>query len=132
MGAFLSLDDVSQVLLIRFEGVITDDVLLDHYKTVRNWIAAHGYYSQISDFSGITSLQVTARAINHLAASAPLVPDNYLRIVVAPQDNVFGMARMFEMLGSPTRSNVHIFRTIAEAYCLAGIEAPDFHPILDF
>lgn len=132
MGVFLSLDKSNQVLFIRFEGAVTDDVFLDRYRIVREWIAAHGFVSNISDFTDVTSFQVTAQAIGQLAAHSPLVPDSFQRIVVAPQDQVFGMTRMFEMLGSPTRDRVHIVRTVAEAFNLLGVEATDFRPVVDW
>jgi hypothetical protein len=132
MGVFLSLDESNQVLFIRFEGVVTDDVFLDRYQIVREWIAAHGFISNISDFTEVISFQVTAQAIGQLAAHSPLVPDGFQRIVVAPQDQVFGMTRMFEMLGSPTRDKVHIVRTVTEAFILLGIEAPNLCPLLEW
>jgi hypothetical protein len=132
MGAFLSVDKAHMVLYIRFEGIVTDDVFLSRYQQVREWHAFHGQLSHISDFSEVTSFEVTARGIAQLAASYPLVPDNLLRIVVAPQDVAFGMSRMFEMLGSSTRNKVYVVRTVAEAYQVVGVESLDFHPIVDW
>jgi hypothetical protein len=130
MGVFLSFDEADRILLVRFEGTVSDDVLLDRFRLVRQWVAAHGYCSSISDFTSVTSFEVTALAVNQLAADAPLVPDEFLRIVVAPQDEVYGMARMFEVLGSSTRNKVHIVRTLEEAYLIAGIGEPGFYPLM--
>jgi hypothetical protein len=122
MRAFLSFDELNRILHIGFNGIVTDDVLFRCYEQVREWIAFHGHCSSISDFTDVTSFEVTALAVSQLAAGKPLVPDDFLRIVVAPQDEVYGMARMFEVLGSPTRDKLHIVRTLEEAYRLAGIE----------
>jgi hypothetical protein len=132
MGVFLSVDKAHTILYIRFEGIVTDEVFLSRYQQVREWHAVHGRLSHISDFSEVTSFAVTTHGIGQLAESAPLVPDNLLRIVVAPQDVAFGMSRMFEMLGSSTRNAVHVVRTVAEAYKLAGVGALDFYPIVDW
>ncbi len=131
MVAFLSFDELHRVILIKFAGTLTDEVLLSHFKLVREWLTVHGHHSNITDFSDVTSFEVTAQAVSQLAAGAPLVPDDYLRVVIAPQDEVFGMVRMFEMLGSGTRDRVHIVRTVAEAYELTGIESPGFRPVLN-
>jgi hypothetical protein len=131
MGVFLHFDELNRVLFIRFKGTVTDDVLLDRYRQVREWLAIHGHFSNISDFTDVTSFEVTAQGVTQLAATSPLVPDEFLRIMVAPQDEVFGMTRMFEVLGSPTRNNVRIVRTVAEAYRLVGIEAPEFSPVME-
>jgi hypothetical protein len=132
MGTFLSFDDLNQVLFIRFEGIVNDEVLLSRYQQVREWLAAYGYCSNISDFSAVASFDVTTDGVSQLASNAPLVPDNYLRVVVAPQDEVFGMTRMFEILGSSTRNKVHIVRDVSTAYRLVGIEEPQFRPILEW
>jgi hypothetical protein len=132
MGVFLSLDDFNRVLFIRFEGVLTDQVLLDRYQQVRAWMENHGSISSITDFSEVTSFDVTAQGVNLLAANSPMVPDGYLRVVVAPQDEAYGMSRMFEMVGSLTRNRVDIVRTMEEAYVLAGIKKPDCCPILNW
>ena len=125
MTAFLSFDELNRILRIGFDGIVTDDILLKRYEQAREWVAFHGHCSSISDFTDVTSFEVTALAISHLAAGKPLVPDNFLCIVVAPQDEVYGMARMFEVLGSPTRNKVHVVRTLEDAYRLAGVRKPE-------
>jgi hypothetical protein len=127
--AFLDFDELHQVLLIRFAGRVTDEVLLSHFQRVRGWLTAHEPCSNITDFSDVTSFEVTAQAVSQLAAGAPLVSNDFLRVVIAPQDEVFGMVRMFEMLGSSTRDQVHIVRTISEAYEITGIDSPGFRPV---
>jgi hypothetical protein len=132
MGVFLSLDEESRVLYIRFEGIATDDVLLYRYQQVREWVAVHGYFSSISDFSEVTSFEVTSTGVKQLEAHSPLVSDEFLRVVVAPQDIAFGMARMFGILGSNTRRSVEVVHTLAEAYRLFGVELLDLSPIVDW
>jgi hypothetical protein len=132
MGTFLSFDDLDQVLFIRFEGIVTDEVLLTRYRQVREWMATGGPCSSISDFSAVASFGVSTDGVSQLAAKAPLVPDNHLRVVVAPQDEVFGMTRMFEILGSSTRDRVHIVRDVPAAYRLMGIKEPHFRQVLEW
>jgi hypothetical protein len=129
MGASLSLDKSQAIARIRFEGDLTDELLFQGYARVRQWFARDRYYSNLTDFSAVSSFQVSTNAVARLAADAPLVPDGFLRIVVAPQDQAFGMARMFESLGSATRDTVHVVRTCAEAYRLFGVASLNFDPI---
>jgi hypothetical protein len=132
MGTFLSLDDLQGVLLIRFEGAVNDEVLLERFGKVREWMAGHGHYSSITDFSAVDSFEVTAQAVNRLAAESPLVPDCYRRVVVAPQDDVYGMTRMFEMLGSGTRDRVDVVRSMAEACREVGVEGLTLRSVMDW
>lgn len=132
MGVFLSVDEAHRVLYVRFEGIVTDEVLLCRYEQVREWVAVHGHCSSISDFSDVTSFEVTSAGVRQLAAHAPLVPDEFLRVVVAPQDVAFGMTRMFGIVGSETRNRVDVVRTVAEAHRVVGVESLHFHPIMDW
>ncbi len=131
MEAFLSFDESHQVILIKFGGRLTDEILLSHFQRVKGWLTTHGPCSNITDFSDVTSFEISAKAVSQLAASSPLVPDEFLRVVIAPQDEIYGMVRMFEMLGSATRDRLHIVRTISEAYEVTGIESPGFRPVLN-
>jgi hypothetical protein len=132
MGTFLSLDESQGVLLIRFEGAVNDQVLLERFGRVREWLAGHGYYSSITDFSAVDSFEVTAQGVNRLAADAPLVPDRYRRVVVAPQDEIYGMTRMFEMLGSGTRDRVDVVRTMAEACRQVGVDGLTLRALIEW
>ena len=42
MGAFLRFNKLHRALLITFEGVVTDAILLERYQKVRDWIALTG------------------------------------------------------------------------------------------
>ena len=77
----------------------------------------------------MSSFEVTGRAIRMLASNPPLVPENYVRIVVAPQDEVYGLSRMFEMMGSEMGNRVDIVRNTEEAYRLAKVEETEFHTV---
>ncbi|HEX8924914.1 MAG TPA: hypothetical protein VF786_03940 [Terriglobales bacterium] len=129
MEATLAVDRAHKVIFIHFQETLTNEVFLRAYGKARNWIAAHGYASQITDFTDVTSFQVTSNAIRELAESAPLAPDEYLRVVVAPQQVAFGITRMFEIMGSGTRDRVHIVETVEQAYGLLGTDQSQFQPI---
>ena len=76
------------------------------------------------DLSGITQLDVSTSAITRLARShAPELPT---RVFVAPKDVVYGTTRMFQVLSENTRKNVHVVRSLAEAYKLLGLGSPKF------
>jgi len=129
MSLFLSVDETHRVVLVQMDGTVNDEVSCKHYQKMQEWMTIHGYFSVIVDFTRVVSLNVTARGVEKLAASTPLVTDSFLRVIVAPQDEAFGLARMFEMLGSQTRNKVHVVRTMAEAFRLFGVESLDLQPV---
>jgi hypothetical protein len=129
MSALLSSDETHGILHISFQGPIGDEDAIKLYTRIAAWFATHGYRSNITDFTGVTSFTVSARTVTALAAKVPLVPNGFQRIMVAPQDTVFGSARMYEMLGSGTRDNVQVVRTLGEACKLLQVESLDLKPI---
>ena len=129
MGFLLSFDAVKRILYIEISGEITDDVFLDGYQAVRDWMAIHGQCSHISDFTSAASFKVSSEAIRNFASQPPLVSDDFLRVVVAPQDVVYGMVRMFASYGGRTRGRVDIFHTLEEAYAFLGVTSLDLVPV---
>jgi hypothetical protein len=121
MEFLLGFDAPNKLLYLRFEGAMTDEDLLDGFAKARLWIATNGPQSSISDFTGVTSFDVTSEAVRILASLPPLVPDDYHRIVVAPHDVVYGMVRVFAAFGSKTRNQVEIVRSLDEALEILGL-----------
>ena len=80
----------------------------------------------IIDFSGATTFDVSNETIRRLANLPPVFGGTSPGIIVASQDILFGMARMFSILGERTRPNMQVVRTIEEAYEILGITAPQF------
>jgi hypothetical protein len=54
-----------------------------------------------------------------------------MRVLVIPQIFIYGLARMFQILGEKTRPELQVVRTMDEAYFLLGVESPEFHPVID-
>lgn len=125
----LSFDESSRVLLITFNGEVRDEVFLDRYAEAKQWISTHGYVSQLADFRDVTAFRVTPSAIREQANREPLAPDQYLRVVIAPQKLIYGMFRMLEILGSETRDRFYLVPTLEEAYETLGITRAHFKPI---
>jgi hypothetical protein len=60
-----------------------------------------------------------------------LVPGDLVRIIVAPRDDVYGMARMFEMQGAAMGNRVDIVRNLQDALKLASLDQPDFETVTE-
>ena len=129
MAFVLEFDARNNILRARVEGRVTDAVLLDCYASMARYVASHSPCRGIADVSGVTKFDVSSNAIRQLAASPPALPDPYIRVFVAPQPHVYGMARMFQILGSNTRPNLHVVHTMDEAYHLLQVESPEFSPV---
>ncbi len=129
MGFFMEFDARNNILRVTLDGHVTDAMLLDAYTTVARYVASHIPCHGILDVSGVTKFAVSSNTVRELALSAPAIPVGYTRVIVAPLDSVYGMVRMFQTLGESTRPDLHIVRTIDEAYRLLQLESPEFTPV---
>ena len=123
-------DRTNRILRARFEGRVTDDELMNVYRIGQRLVPQMDPQAGITDFSDVTAVAFTPETIYELAAVKPIMRDpSRLVVFVAPTPHVYGMARMFEILGEATRPNLHVVRTLKEAYKLLNVREPQFEPV---
>jgi hypothetical protein len=123
-------DSTNRILRGRLDGCVTDDVLKEYYRAAAGYAAQLDPLKGITDFSAVTSFEASAQTVRELARSTPVIPDvNRVRVIIAPADHVFGMARMFEMTGENTRPLNHVVRKLSEAWAVLGVHDPKFEPL---
>lgn len=113
-----SIDNKRGVVLTTASGVLTDDELLNHKRQVTSDPNFKPGLVELSDIREITELTVTTEGIRGFvrqdAADAERLEDFKLAIV-ASEDVVFGMGRMYQTMTGGNFSNVRIFRHMDEA-----------------
>jgi 6,7-dimethyl-8-ribityllumazine synthase len=125
-------DPVNRILRGRFEGQVTDELLKEYYGVAGEYFARTGARGAITDFSAVTSFEVSPQLIRELASSPPAILDQeFPRFIVAASPLIFGTARMFELAGQDTRPNLHVVRTMKEVCVILGVLDPKFEPIPD-
>jgi hypothetical protein len=124
-------DAKNNILHGTIKGPMTGVILLDLYATATKYMASHPPCRGILDLSGVTDFEVSSDAIRQVAAAPPAFPAGYMRVLVIPQIFIYGLARMFQILGEKTRPELQVVRTMDEAYFLLGVESPEFHPVVD-
>ncbi|MGA9979012.1 MAG: hypothetical protein WBQ08_10330 [Candidatus Sulfotelmatobacter sp.] len=128
MGCVLDFDARSAVLRVTVEGVVTDKSLLECYATVTKYFASHPPCRGILLFSH-TKFEVSSNVVKRLASGASAFPAGFMRVFVTPTDVVYGTARMFQILAEKSRPDLHVVRTLEEAYKLLQLESPEFNPV---
>jgi hypothetical protein len=124
-------DAKNNILRGTLAGPMTGVVLLELYRRAMDYMNSHPPCRAILDFSDVTDFEVSSEAIRRVAASPPAMPAGYMRVLVIPQTFIYGLARMFQILGEKTRPELHVVRTMEEAFKLLGVETPEFYPVLD-
>jgi len=123
-------DLTNGILRCRLSGRVTDEVLKDFFRIgAQHAIRTHPT-AGVVDLSEATSFEVSPQMIEKLAKSTPVLPDpNLRRVVIAPSPEVYGMMRMFEIEGEPTRPGIHVVHTEQEAWAILSVAEPRFFPL---
>ncbi|MGA2695395.1 MAG: hypothetical protein ABSE92_05005 [Terriglobales bacterium] len=129
MGFVLDFDARNNILRVTLEDPMTDAILLDAYATAARYVASRAPCRGIWEASAVTQFKVSNDVIRVLAKSSPIIPPGYMRVVIAPHDLLYGMMRMFQILGEDTRPDLHVVRTLDEAYQLLHVRSPEFGPV---
>ncbi len=123
-------DAANHVLLGRFEGAVTDELLKEFYSASKKHVERTDPRAAVTDFLPVTSFEVAPETIRHLASLPPVVTDTTRpRFIVADSPQIFGLARMFELQGQDTRPNLHVVRTMKEVCVILGVPELKFGPI---
>jgi len=130
MGGRFEFDPVNKILLVRFEGRLTDESLAEFYRTAQKYWAATDARAAISDYSS-AEWDVSAKLMRELANEEPAVtePAKRPRIVIAPTAVGFGLSRMFQIVGESKRPLFEVVRTMDEALAALGVQSPHFEPL---
>jgi hypothetical protein len=120
------------ILRCTFEGHISDEELVEYYMATAKWVAKLQTRGVIADFSDVTHFEVSTDTIERLARSAPAIKDAAIpRFIVAPSAHIFGMARMFQLIGETTRAALRVVPSLQETYAALGMKEPRFEPIAE-
>ena len=124
MGVQLRLELSQKVAICTFTGELNDADILG----VRSLILSHpdfdASFSEILDFSGVTVAKLSTSAIELVSQRASNFNLASMHIVVAPQDFIFGLARMSQVFAERSRPNAVVVRTIEEAREVLGRRNP--------
>lgn len=126
MAYYREFDPVSRFVRFRFEGHLTDEVLVEFYQEGRSVMASTNAVSGILDFTEVTSVGGSAETIRKLADLPPIIDDPTPRAVVAVGDCIYGLMRMYHIIGEQTRQELYVIRTLEDAYAMFDIKSPNF------
>jgi hypothetical protein len=131
MALRVDFDPANRILLLHFDGQLSDESVAEFYRAIRkHWIAADARMG-IVDFSAVTAFALSSELIRQLAEQEPCMPDpaSRPRVIVAPTNLEFGLARMFQILGESARPLLSVVHTLDEALAALGIPFAHFEPL---
>lgn len=116
MGYRFNLDAGTGVVHVIFDGDLSDAGMTDAYRDIKQFVSEHEIKAGIIDFSAVTDFRLSSDCIRFMAHHSPLFPDPVRRVIVAPEDLMYGLARMYQEVGSKTRKNLYVARSLSEAF----------------
>jgi hypothetical protein len=125
----IEFESQKSMVRVTVHGELTDAVASELYASVHDFLSSNEVRGGILDLSPVTSLAITLDAVRRLAKMPPLFKPPQVRVIVAPGDLVFGMARLFQISRSEVHTDLHVVHTLEEAYKIHGLEAPIFNVI---
>ncbi len=119
-----TIDAARKLIVTRAWGVLNDEDLLQHKARLARDPLVTPDMRELSDVRGIEQLAVTPKGVRALVShdDARFADGKQHRLaIIVPNDEVFGMARMYQTLGND--QPVRIFRdpALAEAWLLEGL-----------
>jgi len=129
MGYFFELDDANNTLRQSWDGAVSDELFLSGNAAWKRLLCSRAGVRGINDFSGVTKVDVSSKTIKGIAEEPVRGEENVLVVIVAPQDLIFGLSRMFTILTENKRPHRVVVRTMMEAYKALGMTDPQFKSI---
>jgi hypothetical protein len=130
MPYWFDYDAHHRILRCRAEGVMDETEFIRYHHAGGLLLNQLAPRAAIMDLTKVTALDVSTNIVRLLAAAPPVVTDpRVLRFVVAPAASIYGIARMYQVLGGEKRPNLTIAHTVEEVYAALGVTAPSFEPI---
>jgi hypothetical protein len=122
-------DHEHRILLVISEGDLSDSDLLEGHDDTTKHVISLNPSAGISDLSGVTSFSVSGDGVRRAAERPSPYKDPMPRFLVAPHDHVFGLSRMYQIVGCETREALQVVRSREEAFAALGVQNPRFERV---
>ena len=124
-------DPENRILLLRFEGRLTDKLATELYWGIRKYSIATDASAGIYEFSAVTEFAVSPEMIRDLVNRDPAMPDatRRPRCLVAPPMVGLGLSRMYECAGSDKNPLLKVVLSVDEAFAALGVQSPHFESL---
>lgn len=122
MSYFFEFEPAHSILRCTLCGSITDQQLVDCYRTAVRHVQRTNPALAIVDLTSVASIEVSPATVQALARSEPTLPASRPRFIVAPRDHLYGLSRMYQILAERSRPRLQVLRSAAELYEAFGLE----------
>jgi hypothetical protein len=122
MPVIIEINTAAKLVRSIFTGEMTEGDFLSAVAQLSTEPGFDPDFTHIIDFSAVTAANVSTAFVTSFAREKPLFNRTARQVVVAPQNSIFGLARMVQMLREQQLPNIDVVRSLPEAYEILGIE----------
>ena len=122
MPATYRIDSSLRMVFSRAEGVVTEAEILDHRRRLGEDQDFHPGFSQLVDLREVTKAALSHADMRVIASRTNLFNEESRRAMVAQNDAVFGLARMYQMLREEGPEEIMVFRQMPAARRWLGLD----------
>lgn len=130
MPGHFEFDFEHKILLMVAEGEIQETEILAAKGFMAETVSRLRPSAGITDLSRVTRFEVSSEAMRRAARQPSPYPPEIPTFIVAPQEHLFGLARMYELVGSTKRSNLTIVHSLEQALAALGVSSAKFETIV--
>jgi hypothetical protein len=109
LPATYEIDPQRRLVTSRLWGGVTDDEVYAHNEKLRTDPRFDPTYRQLTDLTGVTEIAVSTSMINETSLDQFFEPGTR-RAIIATDDGVFGMARMYALRAEGLGQRIEVFR----------------------
>jgi hypothetical protein len=108
-------DTANALLAARVTGSFTDATMKALYAGISDHVRQRDVRAAILDLTAASHFDVSAEGVRQMSSLTPILPDPIPKYIIAAQDHMFGMARMFQIT-SRGRDALRIVRSAQDVY----------------
>ncbi|HEV2961506.1 MAG TPA: hypothetical protein VG649_06755 [Candidatus Angelobacter sp.] len=124
MATFFRIDTERGVIFTTCRDRVNDSEVLSYLRSVPQHPNYSPVFRHLVDCTQVASFDVSAE-LTRSVAQKKLFSSRSQCAIVAPQDHIYGMARMFELQHG---GSIHVFRDLASAEKWLGLDSPAYAP----
>jgi hypothetical protein len=114
--------DVPRLIVFsRGWGVLTDEEIISHARTLRADPRLAPGFRQVVNFLELSEVRVTSEGVSTVARHNPF-PRDARRGIVVPSDGTYGLTRMFQIYMEAESEHMGIFRALGPALEWVGLD----------
>lgn len=120
-----------KILRLVLEGDMEGEEFLRLNAEIRMYAERLRPLAGIADAAAIERFNVSSQALRSAALQGSPYPTTTPRYIIAPTDYLFGLARMYELVGSHSEGRFHVVRKLEEALADLGVAQTKFERVDD-